>query len=65
MFKVDRGGDSKHRGRYARLCVEIDLNKLLIPCLWVEDSWHMVKYENIHAFCQKVDKPRLRPMQAV
>ncbi|KAG8378317.1 hypothetical protein BUALT_Bualt08G0124800 [Buddleja alternifolia] len=39
--------------RYARVCVELDLNKPLIPCIKVSKKIRVVEYEGINTFCFK------------
>lgn len=37
------------RGRFARICVEIDLRQLVVGKICVWDSWYEVAYEGLHA----------------
>ncbi|KAL3534260.1 hypothetical protein ACH5RR_002721 [Cinchona calisaya] len=39
------------RGKYARVCVEIDLNKPLVPFIWVGDVLQSMEYEGLHQIC--------------
>ncbi|KAM7486819.1 hypothetical protein LguiA_002828 [Lonicera macranthoides] len=41
------------RGKYARLCAEVDLSKLLIPFYTLEGKRYRVEHEFIHAVCFK------------
>ena len=33
---------------FARVCVEIDLDKLAIGKVWLKDFWYKVEYEGLH-----------------
>ena len=52
-FKVDPITESQARGRYARICVEIDTTKPLKSCIFVEDRAVKVEYENLGLICFK------------
>lgn len=39
------------RGRFARICVEIDLNQPVVGKIRVRGSWHKVEYEGLHVIC--------------
>lgn len=54
--KVDENTLTVNRGRYARICVELDLTKTLIPMVKVngpENLLHRIEYERLHAVCFK------------
>ena len=36
---------------FARVCVEIDLDKLAIGKVWLKDFWYKVEYEGLHHIC--------------
>ena len=36
------------RGKFARVCVEVDLSKLVVRKVWIEDQWHGVGFESFH-----------------
>ena len=36
---------------FARVCVEIDLDKLAIGKVWLKDLWYKVEYEGLHHIC--------------
>lgn len=38
-------------GRFARVCVEMDLTKQLVTQFWLDGRWHSVEYEGIHVIC--------------
>ena len=52
-FKVDPITETQARGRYARICVEIDITKPLISSLLVEDREIKVEYESLGSICFK------------
>lgn len=35
------------RGRFARVCVEVDLKKTLVPKICLDEIWQKVEYEGI------------------
>ncbi|GAU41147.1 hypothetical protein TSUD_190470 [Trifolium subterraneum] len=51
--KVDRNTLDVKRGRFARVCVEIDLNKPVISKVWIKGHWYKVEYEGLHRICTK------------
>lgn len=50
-IKVDQRTLSVDRGRFARVCVEIDLNQPVVAQIWVRGTWHKVAYEGLHILC--------------
>ncbi|CAL8132773.1 unnamed protein product [Prunus armeniaca] len=50
-FKVDSNTVPQVRGKYARVCVEIDLTQPLKAFVQVEDNWYGLEYEGIHLVC--------------
>lgn len=40
-----------YRGRYTRVCVEIDLSKPLLPFVTVLEEPQLVEYEGLHLIC--------------
>ncbi|KAK0602891.1 hypothetical protein LWI29_037935 [Acer saccharum] len=52
-IKVDPITESQARGRFARICVEIDITKPLRSSLAVEDRDIKVEYENLGLICFK------------
>lgn len=46
--KVDPISVEAHRGRYARVCVEVDLNKPLLPSIIVFYASQIMEYEGLH-----------------
>ncbi|CAN0831000.1 hypothetical protein LINGRAPRIM_LOCUS3446 [Linum grandiflorum] len=51
--RVDRATKECARGKYARVCVEVDLSKLLLPKYKVEGVTYLVVYEGFHKICTK------------
>ncbi|GAU17846.1 hypothetical protein TSUD_329720 [Trifolium subterraneum] len=56
--KVDRTTQSQARGKYARLCVEVDLTKPLLAMFQIKDRYYKIKdryykveYEGLHMLC--------------
>lgn len=41
------------RGRFARMCVEINLSKPVVGKIWMRDHWYRVEYEGLHLICAK------------
>nr|KYP45129.1 hypothetical protein KK1_033333 [Cajanus cajan] len=39
------------RGRFARVCVEIDLQKLVLSRFNLNNVWYKVEYESLHLLC--------------
>ena len=50
-IKVDHQTISATRGKYVRLCVEVDLKQALVPFLWVDRELQAVEYEGLEAIC--------------
>ena len=51
MCKVDLVTLNQARGRFARICVEIDISKPLVATLNVEERSIKMEYENLGAIC--------------
>ncbi|XP_057456177.1 uncharacterized protein LOC130747298 [Lotus japonicus] len=52
-IKVDMTTLSGDRGRFARICVELDLTKAVIGRICIEDFWYKVEYEGLHVICTR------------
>ncbi|OIW03211.1 hypothetical protein TanjilG_21843 [Lupinus angustifolius] len=52
-FKIDLNTLSFARGRFARICVEIDLNQPVVGKVCVQGNWHKVEYEGLHVICSR------------
>ena len=50
-LKVDVNTAVQSRGKFARLCVEIDLSKPLTSKYMVNEKVHCIEYEGIHLIC--------------
>ncbi|KAL4294500.1 hypothetical protein AHAS_Ahas18G0234300 [Arachis hypogaea] len=53
MLKIDRATSMYSRGRFARICVKIDLTKKLVPKISVLGSILNIEYEGLHLICFK------------
>jgi hypothetical protein len=51
LLKVDARTVDGERGRFARLCIQIDLDQPLIPMVRIGDITQWVQYEGIFAIC--------------
>ncbi|CAL1395202.1 unnamed protein product [Linum trigynum] len=68
-IKLDYHTLTQQRAKFARLAVEVDLSKPLVPRIWLDDDWQKVEYENLPTVCfecgkighQSTDCPLLRP----
>lgn len=49
--KVDHNTLNIRRGRFARVCVEVDLTKPVVGKVWLKDLWYLVQYEGLHRIC--------------
>lgn len=50
-IKVDEHTLRIERGRFARVCVEIDLNQPVVGKICVNDTWYKIEYEGLHVLC--------------
>jgi hypothetical protein len=50
--KVDRNTLFQERGKYARVCVEVDLNKPLLAMFELKEEVYKVEYEGLHMLCR-------------
>ncbi|KAL4343376.1 hypothetical protein AHAS_Ahas11G0072200 [Arachis hypogaea] len=51
ILKIDRATSICSRGRFTRICVEIDLSKKLVPQISVLGSTLNIEYEGLHLIC--------------
>ena len=51
IMKNDRTMEEKSRGKYARVCVIVNLNEPLIPQFKVRGDEIKVEYEGMHLTC--------------
>ena len=52
-IKIDFNTLRVSRGKFTRVCVEIDLTKPVVGRVCVEGKWLFVKYEGLHIICAK------------
>ncbi|XP_056698681.1 uncharacterized protein [Spinacia oleracea] len=50
-IRVDYATDKLTRARYARVFIEVDLDKPLITKVWVGGDWQTIAYENLDTLC--------------
>ncbi|CAL1391745.1 unnamed protein product [Linum trigynum] len=50
-IKLDYHTLNQQRAKFARLAVEVDLSKHLVPRIWLDDAWQKVEYENLPTVC--------------
>lgn len=50
-IKVDHNTLDVQRGRFARVCVEVDLNKPVVGKVWMKNFWYKVEYKGLHQIC--------------
>ncbi|CAN0838989.1 hypothetical protein LINGRAHAP2_LOCUS2456 [Linum grandiflorum] len=50
-IRIDRQTSETLRGRFARVCVQLDLSKPLQPYVGWNNSWFEVEYEGIPNIC--------------
>ncbi|XP_057441890.1 uncharacterized protein LOC130733681 [Lotus japonicus] len=52
-IRLDRNTLRADRGRFARICVELDLDKPVVGKICLEDYWYKIEYEGLHVICTK------------
>ena len=50
-IKVDTNTLKVERGKFARVCVEVDLTMPVVGKIWVNSHWYKVQYEGLHLIC--------------
>ncbi|CAI0451602.1 unnamed protein product [Linum tenue] len=50
-IKLDYHTLKQERAKFARLAVEVDISKALVPRIWLDDEWQKVEYENLPEVC--------------
>ncbi|CAI0540485.1 unnamed protein product [Linum tenue] len=50
-IKLDYHTLNQERAKFARIAVEVDLSKPLVPRIWLDDAWQRVEYENLPQVC--------------
>lgn len=71
LFKLDANTSLASRGKFARICVDIDLCKPLVSKVHIGDFVQVIEYEAIHTLCfecgvvghRKDNCPKLFPIQ--
>lgn len=48
---VDKNTLSQERGKYVRLCVEVDLTKPLLAMFELNERRYKIEYEGLHLLC--------------
>ena len=51
VLRIDSNTAAEARGRYARICVQIDLNKPLVRQILLEGQIQDIQYEGINSLC--------------
>lgn len=51
LIKVDANTLDVRQGKFARVCVEINLNKPVVGKVCLRDHWYKVEYEGLHRIC--------------
>ncbi|XP_058746880.1 uncharacterized protein LOC131619849 [Vicia villosa] len=49
--KVDKTTSQVERGKYARICVEVDLSKPLLAMFTIKKKMYKIEYEGLHLIC--------------
>ncbi|CAI0375831.1 unnamed protein product [Linum tenue] len=55
-IKLDYHTLNQERAKFARLAVEVDLSRHLVPRIWLDDEWQKVEYENLPEVCFECGK---------
>jgi len=50
-IKVDNNTLKMECGRFARVCVEVDLTLSVVGKIWLNGHWYKVQYEGLHIIC--------------
>lgn len=51
--RLDKNTLKAERGRFARICVELNLDKPVVGRICLEDYWYKIEYEGLHVICSK------------
>ncbi|XP_034208252.1 uncharacterized protein LOC117621816 [Prunus dulcis] len=51
LLKIDSLTTSQNRGKFARLCVELDLTKSLDAFVQINQNWYNIEYEGLPDIC--------------
>ncbi|XP_057418552.1 uncharacterized protein LOC130712750 [Lotus japonicus] len=52
-IRVDSNTLRAERGKFARICVELDLTMPVIGKVCIEGHWHKIEYEGLHIICSR------------
>lgn len=52
MVKVDKNTLSRERGKYVRLCIQVNLIKLMLVMFSIKGRYYKVEYEGLHLLCR-------------
>jgi hypothetical protein len=52
LVKVDMHTLDASRGKFARVCVEINLDEAVVGKVWFRNFWYHVEYEGLHLLCK-------------
>ncbi|CAI0403405.1 unnamed protein product [Linum tenue] len=55
-IKLDYHTQNQQRAKFARMAVEVDLSKPLVPRIRLDDRWQRVEYENLPVVCFECGK---------
>ncbi|CAL1353352.1 unnamed protein product [Linum trigynum] len=55
-IKLDYHTLTQQRAKFARIAVEVDISRPLVPRIWLDDEWQKVEYENLPEVCFKCGK---------
>jgi len=50
-IKVDINTKYVKRGRFTRVCIEVDLTKPVMGRVWMKVYWYQVQYVGLHQIC--------------
>ncbi|CAL1353629.1 unnamed protein product [Linum trigynum] len=55
-IKLDYHTLNRQRRKFARIAVEVDMSKPLVPRIWLDGAWQKVEYENLPTVCFECGK---------
>lgn len=53
LTKVDSNTSKAERGRFARVCVKINLDQSVVGNVWLKAHWYKVEYEGFDMICSE------------
>ncbi|XP_057416460.1 uncharacterized protein LOC130711039 [Lotus japonicus] len=62
-IKVDTNTLQADRGRFTRICVELDLSQEVVGKVCLEGDWYKIEYQGLHVICAKCGCYGHRPRQ--